>query len=685
MNERADGNAVRKRLGQFFTEGSLATVLAHLARADKAEAVLDPMAGIGGLLAASAAIGGGTRALAGVEIDPKVAGQAQERLRAASDQARVITGDAFDPETWATLGRDLKWDLIITNPPYIRYQNSSVVVPGIPTPTSQEIRSGLLETLDLLDLSDEDRRVLKVLTRGYSGLADIAVPSWILCVALLRVGGRLAIVVPEAWLTRDYALPVQYLVSRFLTVESVVRDLDSVWFPDALVRTNLLVASRVSHSSYENGQQGPQEVHVSLWSGSQTESSVVGGLFPQSSTPEYDFATAVAACREGRSVTEHPGARFEIAKQGSRLSAVRGKIRRQRWLAECEGIADRSGQVEVVHVPDRIGRAVTPELSRLITLEDAGWRAGQGLRTGANVFFYVRIVESHESRALVEPDRRISDQCFEVPIRLLRRSIRRQQDLGGISADFDQAANAVLDLTHVALAEDLAALAAEGCPTELLETLDEMPESVARFVRTAATTNLGEPDNPRFVSDLSAVAPNIRAFDPDRPERVPRFWYQLPRFTDRHAPDLFIPRVNHRHPLPYLNPRRQLLVDANFITLWREPTALSVAAMVALLSSTWTAAWLEEISTVLGGGALKVEATTLRDLAFPHLSPQEIETLDRLGVLLAESEREVAVVVEIDAVLSRSIDRDASALAVIAEAALADRSGNLRAGGGAFR
>ena len=40
-------------------------------------------------------------------------------------------------------------------------------------------------------------------------------------------------VVPEAWLSRDYALPIQYLLERSFSIEFVVEDADAAWFSDA--------------------------------------------------------------------------------------------------------------------------------------------------------------------------------------------------------------------------------------------------------------------------------------------------------------------------------------------------------------------------------------------------------------------------------------------------------------------
>jgi hypothetical protein len=66
------------------------------------------------------------------------------------------------------------------------------------------------------------------------------------------------------------------------------------------------------------------------------------------------------------------------------------------------------------------------------------------------------------------------------------------------------------------------------------------------------------------------------------------------------------------------NPR-SIVIDANFSTLWRheDKPGLPVAALLALLRSSWAVATMELTGTILGGGALKIEATQLRRLPLP--------------------------------------------------------------------
>ena len=326
----------RKRLGQFFTGGRLATLLARLARAEKACSVVDPMAGTGDMLAAVRAVGGGADLLVGIEIDPGPAAVCSQRFRTAGGkQPTVLCGNAFSRMTWhASIPKS--WDLVITNPPYVRYQRGKRAKFGdLTIPSAVDIRCSLIDVLRTsLHLTAEERRVMQRLAESYSGLADLAVPSWIFCASLVGVGGRLAMIVPDTWLTRDYALPVRYLLQRYFDIEVLVKDVEAAWFKDVLVRTNLLVARRVLDrgTAFQVSRGYP---YVKLRASAITEESVVGSCFPDSDSPDLCFSRIVLDWNrkehtyegEGYSITWTPG---ELS-----LGAL-ANVEKTDWIEACE-------------------------------------------------------------------------------------------------------------------------------------------------------------------------------------------------------------------------------------------------------------------------------------------------------------------------------------------------------------
>ena len=74
-------------------------------------------------------------------------------------------------------------------------------------PSAQEIRENLIVQIGRTSyLSDEEKALFLQLAKNYSGLSDMAVPAWLLCAALVKKDGYLAMVVPETWLMTAIAV-----------------------------------------------------------------------------------------------------------------------------------------------------------------------------------------------------------------------------------------------------------------------------------------------------------------------------------------------------------------------------------------------------------------------------------------------------------------------------------------------
>jgi type I restriction-modification system DNA methylase subunit len=120
----------RKLLGQFFTGMPLGKLLAHLALDSSTRTVLDPMAGHGDLLDAIWEAAEARHSIIersdGIEIDERTASACRERLTRivgthGHTPQHIIAGSSFDIDVLAHLP-DEGYDLVITNPPYVRYQ-----------------------------------------------------------------------------------------------------------------------------------------------------------------------------------------------------------------------------------------------------------------------------------------------------------------------------------------------------------------------------------------------------------------------------------------------------------------------------------------------------------------------------------------------------------------------------------
>lgn len=632
----------RKRLGQFFTGLPLGSLLAHLAFDSDVHAVIDPMAGHGDLLdaAATTALARGVRLdrLDGIELDRETARFCSRRTAAlqAEDAAaggRIVTGSAFDPSLVSALDT-AGYDLVITNPPYVRYQSQSGNGAGV-----DDVRRGLSAIVDAR-MTGSERVLWQVLVEGYSGLADLSVPAWFLSALLTRPGGRLALVVPATWRSRDYGDVIRYLLLRAFRLEFIIADTQPGWFSDALVRTHLVVARRLSWDDAEEPVSGRLSLPAASWLEiapmAAGGGSLVGGAFP-GPNPERDFAAWARATN-----WDVPGIESRSFALDEEWRTLEQRLGRKSWFGKAEirrealplfSVQEARAAAMPEGLRHMLPAGATP--TRLQTLEQAGIRISQGLRSGCNRFFYVTLASEDESETVtVEASANFQAMQFRVPAAALRPVLHRQADMEAF-ANGRIPATRVLDLSDWVLPEDQAVVteAAEAYRKRGVSVPRVMPAELASFVRLAARY-APDPNEPaRFIPDLSAVRTNVRRSA--NGHDVPRFWYMLPAFTARHLPAIFMPRINHATPAVALNTEPPILIDANFSTMWTNERRWTSHALFALFHSNWCRAAMEAAGTPLGGGALKLEATHIRQVPIPALSERDCERLAALGQQLA--------------------------------------------------
>jgi len=675
----------RKQLGQYFTGLPLGKLLAHLALDSDTRVVLDPMAGHGDLLDATweAATERGISLdrLDGIEIDVMTADTCRSRLAEIADGSgppaqQIIAADAFDPASVEKLPVR-GYDLVITNPPYVRYQAR----PGNGT-RAEKIRAGLVAIVTSR-LSGADKDVWKELAEGYSGLADLSVPAWLLAAAMVRPGGRLALVVPATWRSRDYADVIRYLLLRCFSLECIVADEQPGWFSDALVRTHLIVARRLPEEDIANHLGSRTKFPENLWLQVAPQAaaarSLVGTAFTEPD-PELQFAIWVRdGCKQSKC-----GISARLFNLQDEWAGLENRITRRNWYhkLECPGddlplfVSARS--VSRINVPDILKGTLPDGFSpdALMTLQEAGVHVGQGLRTGCNRFFYVTgRGASGAGMVRVEASSFFGHREFAVPEGALRPVLRRQSEITSME-DGRLPEGRVLDLRGWVLPEDYrmvveAAAAYAACGEPLPRT---MPQELADYVRAAAAAPPEGPDD-KHIPDLSAVRTNVRV--PRNGHFTPRFWYMLPDFAPRHLPAAFVARINHGLPWTEVNFESPLLIDANFSTFWGPEKGLTRYALKALLNSVWCRAFMEALGTAFGGGALKLEATHLRQLAVPVLSDEARADLAAAGRQLTRTTTEFQS--RIDAIVLDAVLPRTSSLASRAQLAkaLAERANNM--------
>ncbi|MGV0448375.1 N-6 DNA methylase [Corynebacterium sanguinis] len=621
--------ARKKQLGQYFTDQRVGRLLAALSRAESAKTIIDPMVGSGDLLCSCLSIGARPDKLVGVELDPLALSRSHTVLDDVPG-AELILGDAFSTELPTE-----QFDLVITNPPYIRYQSKGQV-DGITMPSSQDVRNGLVRAImERTEFSPDEQEVWLHAANGYPGTADIAVPAWILSAALVREGGVLAVVAPQAWLSRNYAHPVRELLDEAFDIDFIIEDGDATWFEDAQVLTQLVVAKRRPLRDRKDGH--PVVIARA------TSALNTGGVLSGTMDSEKAVVSALRKVTSKRSVNVTTGLTAHIELGLSLVSSRKG-----------------------TQVPARVAAALDTETDGFATrtLESYGWRVGQGFRSGANDFFYVSVVDG-----VVRPAARWGLRSLDLPSNCLIPAVRRQSDLGDeFRVESSALSSRIIDLRGWVTAADMKRMA----PSEM----QVLPPEVSRWISQVASTPLSAKNPTKLFPDLAAVATNSRFDDLGRPVR---FWYQLPEFAPRHRPSLFLARVCGGRPKTFLN-QSGVVVDANFSGLWpTEPDALPAEALLALLNSSWVWANLEATCTVLGGGALKIEATDLRHLALPNLAAEDTDRLIQLGSALMRDPSDqlagaIDEVVAGSAVLGSDGSNSAAMLRTLAEQALQYRS-----------
>lgn len=624
----------KKHLGQYFSGSAIATLLADLANSDVAETIIDPMCGTGDMLAACHPSKNPEKTYVGIEIDDSVFAYSSKKFE-QNKNVRLIRGNAFQLNNIKEIA-STEYDLVITNPPYVRYQSLSDNQENSPDYlTPSEIRSSLIASLQLFKQIDkEDKSLFKHLISNYSGLSDLAVPAWILCALLTKIDGRIAMVVPQTWLNREYADVIRYILLRWFQIEYIIEDGHSTWFSNAQVKTTLIVAKRIKRKDSIFSWNEEQLTYCTIYSDAKNTYSLVGKIFPDQERPEQLFVKAINTHQYKSSFFY--SRKIHVAEFANDMKP---QFAHSKWLKIVEPMISQNLTFGIVlKAPSELNEWMQNSQPQFKRLFDMGISISQGLRTGANTFFYLDIIKYSNGGVFALPNKAFSKNPIFIPTQFYREVVRKQSELSeAYCLDDFKPKSIVLALQTAACAKDICLQ--DEISEALKKAYQPLPADLDMYIQKAATTNIGTLIAPRYIPDLSAVKPNTKSWNPGKPKELPRFWYMLPAFTKRHSPDLFVPRVNSLHPLARLNPERKYLIDANFSTLWiSDPTSpYNSYSLLALLNSSWCIAAMEEYGTVMGGGALKLEAAQIKNIPIPILSSNQLKELTTLGEQLARS------------------------------------------------
>lgn len=646
----------KKRLGQYFSGEKLSKLLAAFSVYPEYKSIIDPMCGKADMLVAAGSFN--TEAeLYGIDIDEGAIKAAISNLESNNkfiDSNYLFKSNALSEQILNKIPF-FQFDLVITNPPYVRYQSLSTSVEGDELPSGEEVRQSLLEIIrEMTHLDNEDKKIFTEIVKGYSGLSDLAVPSWILCALLTKIDGRLAMVVPEAWLNRDYSYPIQYLLFKYFDLEYVIEDVDRCWFNEAQIKTNLIVAKRrTKATNIFKYNQGKQYVHISIKEEHGDETSLVGNLVNHSEDKELSFKNEV----QGNLENYLSKGICHLVKMSDTLGNLAVNCKKHSWFNSLEGsYKPKKAKTQSMNLmPPLLKRIVGESPAEFVTFEELGVKIGQGLRTGANKFFYGEKVKDDGDFTVVKVDKMFKKGTVKLPSELLAPVVRKQAELpSGYSVKSSDIVGRVLILNNVIHPKDLEEVKHLNVKRKL------MNNDLSDFILEVEETNVGSEVDPKYIPNLSAVKTNKGKMKGDDPDTI-NYWYMLPKMAPRHQPEIFVPRIINQTPKFMLNTAPPLIIDANFSTIWLlQGAEIDKYGLLALLNSSWFLLVCELIGTVMGGGALKLEATHLKKAPIPRLAKSQSEKLSNLGKKLSNGDEGVKT--SIDQIILEVISPENSTL-----------------------
>ena len=555
----------KKLLGQFFSGSKIAEMIEALVPSRSITSVIDPMCGIGDLLLPYADIDDVT----GIEIDKQLRATIIERL----PNIECISGNAFAAQTLSSLKSE-GYDLVVANPPYVRKELIG---------KAEETKFSLTDIIcnlhfftdELNTLNDIEKEMMHRAIDKISGLSDLSIPAWLLCIMLVNRNGKFAIVLPNSWLSREYSQPILELIDNLFDVNYILNDVNGVWFKgNAQVRTSIIIASRKPSSSIGTSI-------VDLYERAQNSTSLYGNV-----TDIHNFAEFIDKGVSIPNVCE--------VKHSSKSSIT--NIQAEKLEDYISSFSSKSN-----------------EYTTMSSLEDVGLKISQGLRTGANGFFYLKRVTEGVYQSNISADYISHQDDYFLPV------IQGQSDLTE-----KYAVNTKLSFVLLNIQDALTQCDFDSTEEEHKMGYKVLPPDIQQYISDSERLKI----KGNLIPTLSSVRTNV-----SKPKKgLYRFWYMIPKLQSRHTAKIFIPRVNSFSVTAYKSEIENAVIDANFSTIDNSNNRIwTNNTLVAILNSTWCQVQYEQLGTVMGGGALKLEAVQLRKVRIPNLSEKILSELDKLG------------------------------------------------------
>lgn len=325
--------SAQKLRGGYYTPKDLAGFLAKWVKEISPKSILEPSCGDGVFFDALAAIKEKTKLVA-FELNAVEAAKARQRTRDIGFSDAEINAADFLQWALANFNNPMRrFDAVIGNPPFVRYQY-------LPEPFQQRAE-----------------RIFRKFELPFTKHTNAWVPFIVASMALLRPGGRLAMVVPAEIIHVTHAQSLR----SYLGLECrrlVIVDPEELWFEDTLQGAVILLAEKKS---------------------SVTDESEGLGMYPV----------------RGREFIRLSPSKVFNAPQSINGKTVEGKWTRALLDAETRALLDQLSNHECIHRFDTIAKVDV------------------GIVTGANKFFLVsdEIIENFKLKKWAHPMFGRSEHC----------------------------------------------------------------------------------------------------------------------------------------------------------------------------------------------------------------------------------------------------------------------------------
>lgn len=216
----------QKLRGGYYTPLDLAVFLADWVKEISPRRILEPSCGDGIFFDALAKVGGVSQVdITGFELEENEAAKALERSKSLGLSSVTVYPEDFLQWALGSFGiADRQFDAVLGNPPFVRYQY---------LPEQFQVRA---------------ERIFKEFGLPFTKHTNAWVPFVLASIALLRPGGRLAMVIPSEIIHVTHAQSLRTYLSRECQ-QLVIVDPEELWFSDTLQGAVILMAEKKSRAT----------------------------------------------------------------------------------------------------------------------------------------------------------------------------------------------------------------------------------------------------------------------------------------------------------------------------------------------------------------------------------------------------------------------------------------------------